>query len=277
INMAITFYHVPYSTSNATSAVLAELEHNLGVPLCTRVELSIQAGDTRAASFLANVNPNGRVPVIVHDGVPIWESAAITMYLGEMFGVDDKDKNKDDNSSGHQLYPALGPLRGEAMKWIIWTNLTIAEAGSRLAAALPTGHMGAVEEGSAERKAELERSSGSPNKEAEAKTAKEDLVRWLGILNCALEGREYLLGKEYCLADTHVWTFVRWLTFMGVALGSFGNVEGWMGKIRSRPALKEEMSIFDLPNAKEIAKPEFEAKRFIVRDGPQSGVNPNRW
>ena len=25
------------------------------------------------------LNPNGRVPMIVHDGTPIWESAAITM------------------------------------------------------------------------------------------------------------------------------------------------------------------------------------------------------
>ena len=32
------------------------------------------------------LNPNGRVPTLVHDGVAIWESAAITIYLGETFG-----------------------------------------------------------------------------------------------------------------------------------------------------------------------------------------------
>ncbi len=25
------------------------------------------------------LNPNGRVPMIVHEGMPVWESAAITM------------------------------------------------------------------------------------------------------------------------------------------------------------------------------------------------------
>ena len=57
------------------------------------------------------------------------------MYLGETFGTD-------------QLYPGLGPQRGVAMKWIVWTNVMLAEAGGRLAAALPAGVAGAVEEGS---------------------------------------------------------------------------------------------------------------------------------
>jgi hypothetical protein len=43
------------------------------------------------------------------------------------------------------------------MRWIIWTNVTIAEAGGRLAAALPAGSKGAVEKGSADWVAEEER------------------------------------------------------------------------------------------------------------------------
>jgi glutathione S-transferase len=113
--MSLTFYYAPMSTAEVTAAVLAEL----GVP-CERVRLDIDAGDTRKPDFLA-INPNGRVPAIVHDGTPIWESAAITMYLGELFGVE----------AG--LYPAPGPRRGEALRWIVWGNVTLAEAASRLA------------------------------------------------------------------------------------------------------------------------------------------------
>jgi hypothetical protein len=43
------------------------------------------------------------------------------------------------------------------MRWIIWTNVTIAEAGGRLAAALPAGSKGAVEKGSVDWVAEEER------------------------------------------------------------------------------------------------------------------------
>jgi len=93
--MSLTFYYAPMSTSNITEAILAEL----GTP-CERVQLDISAGDTRKPDFL-KINPNGRVPAIVHEGTPIWESSAITMYLGEVFGVD------------AQLYPALEPKRSD--------------------------------------------------------------------------------------------------------------------------------------------------------------------
>ena len=112
--MSLTFYYAPNSTASITEAVLAEL----GIS-CERIRLDISAGDTRTPEFL-RVNPNGRVPVIVHEGTPIWESCAITMYLGEVFGVD----------AG--LYPAPGPRRGEAMKWIAWANVMLAEAGAAI-------------------------------------------------------------------------------------------------------------------------------------------------
>ena len=37
-----------------------------------------QAQDNQKPDYL-KLNPNGRVPMIVHEGTPIWESAAITM------------------------------------------------------------------------------------------------------------------------------------------------------------------------------------------------------
>ena len=63
--MSFIFYYAPMSTASLTEAVLAEL----GTP-CERVKLDITAGDTRKPEFL-KVNPNGRVPVIVHEGTAI--------------------------------------------------------------------------------------------------------------------------------------------------------------------------------------------------------------
>src|ERR1043165_7636723 len=108
--MSLTFYFAPHSTATLTELVIEEL----AIP-CDRHKLDLKAGDVKRPEYL-KVNPNAKVPAIVHDGVPIFESAAITMYLGEQFGVDKK------------LYPAPGPRRGEAMKWIAWTNVAIGEA-----------------------------------------------------------------------------------------------------------------------------------------------------
>ena len=224
--MSLTFYYAPYSTASVTVAVLNELEHGLPSPLAKRVELSISAGDTRKPEYLSTVNPNGRIPAIVHDGVSVWESAAITMYLGETFGVAGSSGRKE------SLYPDVGPKRGEAMKWIVWSNVTLAEAGGRLAAAAPAGTAGAVAEGSKDFVLESERSKTDGTK------AKDDIANCLSILDGALRDKDFLLGHEYCLADTHVYTFVGWVDMMGASADAFASVKAWMARVGERPALK---------------------------------------
>lgn len=119
--MTIKFYYAPFSTASVTQAVLGELEHGQDKPLAERISVNLLEGDAKTKDFLANVNPNGLIPVIIHDGVAIWESSAITMYLGELFGTAHKVDGVD-----APLYPEAGPRRGEAMKWIAWANLHLA-------------------------------------------------------------------------------------------------------------------------------------------------------
>jgi len=210
--MSLTFYFAPNSTASITEAVLAEL----GVA-CARVQLDISAGDTRTPEFL-RINPNGRVPVLVDGQTPIWESAAITMYLGEAFGV----------AAG--LYPEPGPARGEAMKWIVWSNVTLAEAGGRLAALLPSGSDGAVQPNSADWIPPEQRSASATER------ARADLARCLTILEHTLAGRPFLLG-DYTLADTHLQGFVGWLGAMDVDMTPFPAVTAWLARCGQRPAL----------------------------------------
>ncbi len=167
--MSLTFYFAPMSTASITEAILAEL----GTP-CARVNLDISAGNTRSPDFL-KVNPNGRVPAIIHEGMPIWESSAITMYLGEVFGVDAK------------LYPAPVPKRGEAMKWIAWSNVTLVEPASRLSALLPTSSEGAVQPNSVDWVPPKQRSEIAVEKERlTSPTVSEFLiVDWRGDRSCS--------------------------------------------------------------------------------------------
>jgi len=215
--MSLTFYYVPMSTSNVTEAVLAELN----IP-CDRVQLSIADGDTKKPDFLA-INPNGRVPVIVHEGIAIWESAAITLYLGELFGVEAK------------LYPPAGVQRGEAMKWIVWSNVSLAEAAGRLSALLPSDSDGVVQSNSQDWVPPEQRSPIALEK------AKGDLARCLGILDHALDGKSFLLG-DYSLTDTHLQGFIGWIGSMEVDLQAFPNVTGWLGRCCERPAIAQMMA-----------------------------------
>ncbi len=215
--MSLIFYFAPMSTASLTEAVLAEL----GTP-CERVKLDITAGDTRKPEFL-KVNPNGRVPVLVHESTAIWESAAITMYLGEMFGVDAK------------LYPELGPKRGEAMKWIVWSNINLAEAGGRLSAELPTDNDGAVQPNSLDWVPPEQRSPIARQK------AIADLANYLNILNDGLADQSFLLG-DYSLVDTHLHGIVGWISSMEIDLAPFPNITKWLQRCSDRPAISKLMA-----------------------------------
>ena len=45
------------------------------------------SGGTRTPEFLA-INPNGHIPVVVDDGVVVWESMACALYLAARFRPD---------------------------------------------------------------------------------------------------------------------------------------------------------------------------------------------
>jgi glutathione S-transferase len=214
--MSLTFYFAPMSTASITEAVLAEL----GIPF-DLVTLNISVGDTRKPEFL-KINPNGSVPAIVHEGVAIWESSAITMYLGEVFGVDEN------------LYPTPGPKRGEAMKWIAWSNVTFAEPASRLFASLPPEMQGDAETNAQEKVAPEMKSAVAMEK------AKVDLADCLRILNDGLEGRSFLIG-DYSLADTHLQGIVGWIGSMDIDLTPFPNVTEWLKRCYERPAIAKLM------------------------------------
>lgn len=203
--MSLTFYYSPMSTAVITDLMLEEL----AVP-CERIRVDLKKGETRTPEFL-RINPNGKVPVLVHDGAAIWESAAITLYLGEIFGV------------AKGLYPEPGPERGEAMKWVVWCNVTLGDAFGRYV---------------------RNTSDWFPAEQHNAKAgaaAASDTRECLRILDGALAGREYLLAG-YTLADTHVNSLVDWLRFMKLDLAEFQHLNAWSKRCAARPAYARVMA-----------------------------------
>lgn len=74
-----TLYLAPGSSSMAVHIAL----HEIGVPFEAR-PMSFKNNDMGAADFLA-LNPEGKVPVLVIDGRPLTEVAAILFYLARRF------------------------------------------------------------------------------------------------------------------------------------------------------------------------------------------------
>src|ERR1700681_2641316 len=99
--MALKIYGVARSRAFRTLWMAKELgldyEH---------VKVDFATGETRTPEHLA-LNPNGHVPVIDDDGLILWESMAINLYLAKKYGAGG-------------LYPTRLEDEARAWQWSFW-------------------------------------------------------------------------------------------------------------------------------------------------------------
>jgi len=202
--MSLTFYYAPMTSATRVHWALEEL----GVPY-EKVKLDLAAGDQKKPEYLA-MNPNGKVPLLVVDGVPVFESLAILVYLGETYGVE------------KGLFPALGTPRAEALKWMAWASVSLGDAITRI-----------IRNG--------ERFPAEQRNAAAGEQAKKDAHELWGMVDRALEGKEYLVGKGFSFVDLAVGGFVMVTARFGVDLGAYKNVQAWSARCNARPALGRVM------------------------------------
>lgn len=116
------------------------------------------------ASRLAALNPNARVPVLDDDGLVVWESMAINLYLGDR--------------CGGPLWPSTPSDRARLYQWSIWAQTSIDVMARHRA-----------------------RFGKDPAVKAAAEAER---LAALAILDRALADRTYLLGEAFTLADLNV-------------------------------------------------------------------------
>ncbi|MGQ0798553.1 MAG: glutathione S-transferase family protein [Pseudomarimonas sp.] len=75
----LTLYHNPQSRSSSARVLLEAV----GAPYEVQY-IDFKAGDNRTPEFLA-LNPLGKLPTLVHNGVVVTEQVAITIYLADRF------------------------------------------------------------------------------------------------------------------------------------------------------------------------------------------------
>ncbi|HUO87837.1 MAG TPA: glutathione S-transferase family protein [Rhizomicrobium sp.] len=111
------------------------------------------------------VNQNGRVPVLEDGGLVIWESMAINLYLADRYGKP-------------PLWPGDPRERAFVYQWSIWGQTEIDVMARH-----------------------RDRFSGVPER---VERARNELHARLAILDDALEGRAYLVGEAFTLADLNL-------------------------------------------------------------------------
>jgi glutathione S-transferase len=99
----ITLYHRPRTRSSRFLFLLEELEAPYRVQI-----VSVRGRDASGVIDPANPHPHGKVPAISDDGVVVFESAAIALYLTDKF-----PKNR--------IGPLIGDVqRGAYLSWLAY-------------------------------------------------------------------------------------------------------------------------------------------------------------
>ena len=101
----LTLYHAPRSRSSRVVRLIDEL----GVLDQVDIRIvGVARHDGSGGADPANPHPEGKVPLLVHDGVEIWETSAIMLYLTDLFpqaGLGRTQGQRD---------------RGAYLSWLAW-------------------------------------------------------------------------------------------------------------------------------------------------------------
>lgn len=181
--------------------------------------IDIGKNETWGPEFLS-LNPNGKIPAIIDPNGPkgepigLFESGAILLYLAEKTG---------------KLLSADPVLRLETIQWVFFQMASIGPMFGQVG----FFHKFAGKDYADKRP--LERYV------AESK-------RLLGVIESRLEGRTYIMGEDFSIADISMLGWVRNLVgFYGagdlVDYASLKRVPAWLERCLARPAVQRGLDI----------------------------------
>jgi glutathione S-transferase len=150
------------------------------------------------------INPKGQVPVLELDnGERLTEGPAIVQYIA-------------DQAPASQLAPAAGTLaRYRLMEWL---NFITSELHKGFT---PLFTPGVPEETQTQARARLL-----------------DRLTWV---NSQLEGRTWLMGDTFSVADGYLFTVTNWARLVHVDLSGFAALNAWRERVAARPAVQAAM------------------------------------
>ena len=165
------------------------------------VELDIKRGETRTPEFLAK-NPNGRIPLLEIPGHGyLAESHAIIGYLAEGSALVPADRLERARMWQWLCFEqySLEPNIGTARFWIASLQKTEAELGEKLVEKRRSGHAA------------------------------------LDVLERGLEGREFLVGNRYSLADIALYAYTHVAPEGGFSLEPYPAIRAWCARVAAQP------------------------------------------
>ncbi len=158
---------------------------------------------TRRPEYL-KINPNGHIPALEDDGRIFTESMAINLYLAEKYGK-------------QSLWPASIEDRAATYQWSFWGSCEVEP------------HLGTLL---------MHRIFFAPElrDERAANAAAAALPAPFKVIDDHLQRRDYLLGKDFTIADLNVASILSLALLMSVDLASTPAMRRWLDRCLERDA-----------------------------------------
>jgi len=170
------------------------------------VVVNLMKGEQKNPDYL-KLNPNGKVPTLVDDGVMMWESIAILLYLAEKFPA-------------ANLLPTAAADRARAFQWSVWQPTTFGAPASTL----------------------FRQMRFTPEDKRDQKVieqARTEVTRNAEILASGLQGRDYLAGT-FSVADMALMPYLQVLADLSTALPPA--VDTYYKRLAARPSWQKVLA-----------------------------------
>jgi len=180
---------------------IALREAGLGFDM-VRVDLSTK--QTAGGADFKAINPKGYVPVLeLDDGSVLTEGPAIVQYIA-------------DQAPASKLTPAAGTLpRYRLMEWLNYITSELHKGFSPLFNAKASDEVKAF--------------------------ARDALMQRFDYLSTQLQGKTYLMGETFTVADGYLFTVLGWTKPTQIALSKWPVLSAYVERIAARPAVRETM------------------------------------
>ena len=204
--MALTLY---FAAGSCSLPALVGLEE-AGAAF-EAVRLVLAEGHQRTPEYLA-VNPRGRVPLLVVDGVRIGENIAVLSTIANLFPRAD-------------LLPLGDPVElGRAYELLAWFASSV--------------HVSFAQTGRPERYTRDQ--SAWPALKA---GGRENLLAAYEEIEARLEdGRPWLLGARFSLADPYALVFHRWAERLDIDMAAYPAYSAHAERLRARPSVQRALA-----------------------------------
>lgn len=173
-------------------------------------KVNLKTKKTDAGIDYDTINPKSYVPALVmNNGELLTEGPAIVQYVADLV-------------PGKKLAPPAGTLElYRLQEWLNYISTEIHKSFSTLF---------------------------NPEATEDIKgAAKARLSKRFGFAASALEGKNYLLGDTFTVADAYFFTMLRWTHYTGIDLSAWPALREYFNRVAARPAVISAIKAEGLP------------------------------